>query len=192
MRTPIGPLSVNRFSARLHVNRRSCVHVVSDAFSCSASGERFGPAQRRAYRHGQRDDIGAQLRCVLLHTHCVARGLVGPRMHQHELDIGHISSVPCASIEGKPWSRHRARRNDRCRGGGDEADVHIRRYASCPRSIAAGCILDAAPELGMCERVVGCVEVVMCAEQARSHRTAILGRPLFRSVCRRMLGSSVA
>jgi hypothetical protein len=30
VRTPIGPLSVNRFSARPHVNRRSCVHVVSE------------------------------------------------------------------------------------------------------------------------------------------------------------------
>ena len=158
VRKHIGPLSLNRFSAKPHANRRSCVHVVSDACPCSASGELFGPAQRRAHRHGQRDDIGAQLRCVLLHTNWVARGLVGPRMHQHELDIGHISRMPCASIEGQPWSRHRARCDDRCRDGGHEADVHIRRYVR------------------MCDRVAGCVEVVLCAEQARSHsdRTPIL------------------
>ncbi len=140
VRKHIGPLSLKRFSARPHVNRRSCVHVVSDACPCSASGELFGRAERRAHRHGQRDDIGAQLRSVLLHTNCVARGLVGPRMHQHELDIGHSSNMPCASIEGQPWSRHRARCDHRCRGGGHEADVHIRRYASFPTSIAAGCI----------------------------------------------------
>ena len=176
VRKHIGPLSMKRFSARPHVNRRSCVHVVSDAFSCSASGELFGPAQRRAHRHGQRDDIGAQLRCVLLHTNWVARGLVGPRMHQHELDIGHISSMPCASIEGQPWSRHRARCDDRCWGGGHEADVHIRRCASWPTSIVAEDAFDAAPKLRMCDRVAGCMEVVMCAEQARSHsdRTPIL------------------
>jgi hypothetical protein len=140
VRNHIGPLSVNCFSARPDVNRRSCVHVVSDSLSCSASGELFGPAQRRAHRHGQRDDIGAQLRRLLLHTNWVARGLVRPRMHQHKLDIGHISSMPCASIEGQPWSRHRERCDDRCRGGGHQADVHIRRYSSCPTSIVAGCI----------------------------------------------------
>jgi hypothetical protein len=45
-------------------------------------------------------------------------------------------------------------------------------------------VFDAAPKLRMCDRVV--CEVVMRAEQARSHRTAIFGRPLFRSLCRRM------
>ena len=41
---------------------------------------------------------------------------------------------------------------------------------------------DAAPKLQMW-RVC---EVVMRAEPGRSHRTAIFGRPLFRSLCRRM------
>ena len=185
VRTLIGPLSVNRFSARPHVNRRSCVHVVSNAFSCSASGELFGRAERRAHRHGQRDDIGAQLRCVLFHTNWVARGLVGPCMHQHELDIGHISSLPCASIEGQPWPRNRARCDDRCRGGGHEADVHIRRYASWPTGIVAGCFRCCA-EAPDVRQSGGVCEVVMRAEPGRSHRTAIFGRPLFRSLCRRM------
>ena len=47
---------------------------------------------------------------------------------------------------------------------------------------------DAAPKLRMCDRVAGCVEVVMCAEQARSRsdRTAILDGLFSRSLCRRM------